>query len=31
MLCVCVRDVMYVVFSVWIARRGALGARVWEV
>ena len=41
MLCVCVRgvidvvfcveDVMDVVFSVCIVRRGAVGARVWEV
>ena len=30
MLCVCVGDVMDVVFSVCIARRGAVGARVWE-
>ena len=29
MLCVCVGDVMDVVFSVCIVRRG--GARVWEV
>ena len=29
MLCVCV--VMDVVFSVCIVRRGAVGARVWEV
>ena len=29
MLCVCVGDVMDVVFSVCIVRRGALGARVW--
>ena len=29
MLCVCVRDVMDVVFSVCIVRRGAVGARVW--
>ena len=28
MLCVCVGDVMDVVFSVCIARRGAVGARV---
>ena len=28
MLCVCVRDVMDVVFSVCIVRRGAVGARV---
>ena len=26
-----VRDVMDVVFSVWIVRRGAVGASVWEV
>ena len=31
MLHVCARDVMYVVFSVCIVRRGAVGARVWEV
>ena len=31
MLYVCVRDVMDVVFSVCIVRRGAVGARVWEV
>ena len=31
MLCVCVRDVMDVVFSVCIVRRGAVGARVWGV
>ena len=31
MLYVCVRDVMDVVFSVCIARRGAIGASVWEV
>ena len=31
MLCVCVGDVMYVVFSVCIVRRGAVGARVWVV
>ena len=31
MLCVCVGDVMDVVFSVYIERRGAVGARVWEV
>ena len=29
MLCVCVEDVMDVVFSVCIVRRGAVGARVW--
>ena len=28
MLCVCVADVMDVVFSVCIVRRGAVGARV---
>ena len=27
----CVGDVMDVVFSVCIVRRGAVGARVWEV
>ena len=31
MLCVCVAYVMDVVFSVCIVRRGAEGARVWEV
>ena len=31
MLCVCVVDVMDVVFSVCIMRRGAVGARGWEV
>ena len=31
MLCACVVDVRYVVFSVRIVRRGAVGARVWEV
>ena len=31
MLCVCVEDVMNVVFSVCIMRRGAVGARVWGV
>ena len=31
MLCVCVGDVRDVVFSVCIVRRGAVGARVWEV
>ena len=31
MLYVCLRGVMDVVFSVCIVRRGALGARVWEV
>ena len=31
MLCVCVWDVMGVVFSVCIVRRGAVGARVWGV
>ena len=31
MLCVCVGDVMDVVFSVCIVRRGALSVRVWEV
>ena len=29
MLCVCVGDVMDVVFSVCIVRRGAVGPRVW--
>ena len=31
MLCVCVVDVMNLVFSVCIGRCGAVGARVWEV
>ena len=31
MMCVCVGDVMDVVFSVCIARREAVGARVCEV
>ena len=31
MLCVCIRNVMDVVFSVLIVRRGAVGVRVWEV
>ena len=31
MLCVCVVDVMDVVFSVCIMMRGAVAARVWEV
>ena len=31
MLCVCVRHVMDVVFSVCIVRRRAVGARVWGV
>ena len=31
MLCVCVGDVMYVVFSVCIVCRGTVGARVWGV
>ena len=30
-LCVCVGDIMDVVFYVCIVRRGAVGARVWEV
>ena len=29
MLCVCVGDVMDIVFSVCIMRRGAVGAHVW--
>ena len=29
MLCVCVGDVMDVVFFVYIVMRGAVGARVW--
>ena len=31
MLCVCVRGVMYVVFSVCIVTSGGVGARAWEV
>ena len=31
MLCVCVGDVMDVVFSVCIVRRGSVGAHVWGV
>ena len=31
MLCVCVVEVMDVEFSICILRRGAVGARVWEV
>ena len=31
MLCVCVGDVMNVVFFVCIVTRGAVGAHVWEV
>ena len=31
MSCVSVVDVMDVVFSVCIVRRGAVGARVWEM
>ena len=31
MLCVCVGDVMDVVFSVCIVSRGAVGVRVWGV
>ena len=31
MLCVCVRGVMDVVFSVFIVMRGAVDDRVWEV
>ena len=31
MLCFGVVGVMHVVFSVCIVRRGAVGARVWEV
>ena len=31
MLCVCVGDVMDVVFSVYIVRRRAVGACVWEM
>ena len=31
MLCVCVGDVIDVVFSVYIVRHGAVGVRVWGV
>ena len=31
MVCVCVGDVMDVVFSLSIVSRGAVGARVWGV
>ena len=31
MLYICVRSVMYVVFSVCIVTRGAVSARVWDV
>ena len=31
MLCVCIVDVMDVVFYVCIVRRGDVGASVWEV
>ena len=31
MVCVCVVDAMDVVFFVCIVRRGAVGARVWEM
>ena len=31
MLCACVVDMMDVVFTVCIVRRGAVGARLWEV
>ena len=31
MVCVCVLDVMDAMFYVCIVRRGAVGARVWEV
>ena len=31
MLCVCVGNVMDVVFSVCIVRRGAVGDRLWAV
>ena len=31
LLCVCVGDVIDVVFSVYIVRRRTVGARVWEV
>ena len=30
MLYVCVRDVMDVVFSIGIVRRGTVGARAWD-
>ena len=30
-VCLCIRDVIDVVFSVCIVRRGAVGARVWGV
>ena len=30
MLCVCAVDVVDVVFSVCIVRRGAVGARIWK-
>ena len=31
MVCVCIGDVIAVVFSVCILRRGVVGTRVWEV
>ena len=31
MVCVCVADVMHVLFSICIVRSRAVGARVWEV
>ena len=31
MLCVCVGDVMDVMFSVCIVRHGSVDARIWEV
>ena len=31
MLCVCVGDVIYVVFSACIVTRGTVGARLWKV
>ena len=31
MLCVCIGDVMDVIVSVCIVRRGVTGARAWEV
>ena len=31
MLYVCVSNVMYVVFSVCIVTRGAVGVRIWEL
>ena len=31
MLCICVRDMIYILFSVCNVTHGAVGARVWEV